>query len=62
MKKCIIENTDLSYILHVDGMGIPFNGGFAAKYFKEHYQKLGYLIEEIDTWQRGGQDETIQAD
>jgi metal-dependent hydrolase (beta-lactamase superfamily II) len=50
MKKCIIENSQLSYILKVDGQKILFNGGSSADYFEDHYRSLGYLIKRIKTY------------
>jgi len=49
-KECIIENGQFSYILHVDGHGISFQGAYAADYFRQHYQKLGYKVLEIKTF------------
>ena len=51
-KKCIIENAQFSYILHVDNKDINFDGADNADYFEEHYKKLGYRIERIKTFER----------
>ena len=44
MKKCIIHNGRFAYFLIVDGQKIALNQG--VDYFKEHYKKLGYVVEE----------------
>ena len=54
MKECILENGQFSWILHVDGLGIAFEGKYAADYFREHYQKLGYIVKEIKTYRTRG--------
>ena len=54
-KECILENAQFSWVLHVDGLGIAFQGGYAANYFKEHYTKLGYFVKEIKTYKMAGE-------
>ena len=48
IRDCIIRNGMFSYQLEVDGKKIPFSGGYAAEYFKEHYTSLGYKVIEIE--------------
>ena len=48
MKECKIINDPFCYLLEVDDKQIIFHGGFAVEYFKDHYEKLGYKVIEID--------------
>lgn len=48
-KICTIENARFSWVLHVDGMDIPFQYRENAEYFERHYRRLGYKIKHLDT-------------
>lgn len=50
MKICRITNTRFSWILEVDGETIPFQHNWNAEYFKNHYQSLGYMVEEVNNY------------
>ena len=45
-KICKIINAKFSWVLEVDGEEIPFLWGTSAKYFKKHYEELGYKVIE----------------
>lgn len=48
IRKCVIKNTRLSWILEVDGQSVPFTGFDNARYFRKHYMDLGYEVEYIE--------------
>lgn len=45
VKTCTIINGRFCWILQVDNVEIPFNGGHHAEYFQNLYSKLGYKVE-----------------
>ena len=50
---CEIINSRFSWILKVDKMEIPFEGGYNADYFEEHYKSLGYCVtRDNEAWKR----------
>jgi len=51
-KICKIINGNHCYILEVDGQEIPFQLGYSADYFEQHYKELGYKIIKEDRYER----------
>lgn len=47
-KNCVLENASFSWILHVDGKSINFDGSHNADYFSKHYKDLGYTVKTIN--------------
>ena len=44
-KLCVISNKQFSWEMKVDGESILFQGSENAKYFQNHYEELGYVVE-----------------
>lgn len=53
-KKCLLINSQFSWILKVDDEEISFQGRHNAYYFMNHYKSLGYEVEITDQYRLKG--------
>lgn len=49
-KKCIIENSQFSYLLHIDGRVISFQGGSDADFLEKLLTGFGYSVRRTKAY------------